>query len=227
MERGAIAFLYRPRVQTEVTRALEDVQAFYVILLPEGREVARRIRVGRKRLPDGRRRERFWAHVERIGARPADVLRDVAATEYWTKTRGLRHQPGPRLAATGAYAIARHEGHAHLAYALPPAGRPSEVRDELRIAPQASLVVVAFRESVEGAPAGRGEARRFVPLGPEHLDVAGAELVLIAAGDPVAAELGAALDPAAESATAAALREHVRAAGGGPASAPLLDGVWR
>ena len=108
LEQGSIAFVYRPRVQKVLARAIEDVQAFYVILVPEGAQVARRLRVGRKRLPDGQRRERFWAYVERTGALPGDVVDDLAATEYWTKTRGLRHQPGPRMAGEGTYALARH-----------------------------------------------------------------------------------------------------------------------
>jgi hypothetical protein len=226
LEHGAIAFMYRPRVQTEVARGIEDVQAFYVVLVPAGGRVSRRVRVGRKRLPDGRRRERFWAYVERVAHSPADLVRDLAAAEYWTKTRGLRHQPGPRLAGEGAYALARHGEHVHLAYATRERGRCAEVRDDLRISKEASYIVAAFAASVEREPRATDEDRRFVPLEPEHLDVAGAEMVLIATRETVAADVGARPDPDAEGEAIAALRHIVREASGRPGSTPLLDGVW-
>jgi hypothetical protein len=225
MELGAIAFMFRPRVQTVVARGIDDVQAFYVVLVPAGGHVARRIRVGRKRLPDRQGRERFWAYVDRVGARPADVVDDIAASEYWTKTRGLRHQPGPRLAAEGAYALARHGAHVHLAYALHAEERRTEVRDELRIAREATYIMAVFARSVApGLPS--DEERRFLPLEPGHLNVPGTEMVLIAAGDTLATNLLQSINPAAEDATTAELSKLVRDASGRPVSAPLLEGLW-
>jgi len=189
LERGAIAFLYRPRVETFVARELDDVQRFFVLLAPRGGRRVRRVRVGRKRLPDPGRRERFWAYVDRVAASVAELVSDLGPDSYWTKTRGLRHQPGPRIAGEGAYALARHRDHVHLAYALV-APRHGEVEDELRIAPRASYIVATFAESVEP---GAGE-RRFVPLEPAHLDVPGAELVLIAAGAAVDPDVASVLD---------------------------------
>lgn len=226
LEQGAIAFLYRPRVQKVLAHGIEDVQAFYVLLLPEEARVVRRLRVGRKRLPDGRRRERFWAYVERTGAAAADVIDDLAAAEYWTKTRGLRHQPGPRLAGEGTYALGRHGAHVHLAYALRRGSHVTEVRDELRIAPEASYIVAAFAESLPGETRGEARDRRFLPLEPEHLDLPGTELVLIGGGDRAPAELGPLRARSAEDATTAELREQVRRASGRPPSAPLLEGLW-
>lgn len=226
LEHGTVAFLYRPRVQKELARGFEDVQAFYVVLVPAGRGVVRRVRVGRKRLPDGQRHERFWAYVDRVGARPAEVVGDLAAAEYWTKTRGLRRQPGPRLAGEGAYALARHGAHVHLAYAISERGRPPEVRDDLRIAQEASYIVAVFAESVDRASSDAGEERRFLPLEPRYLDAAGTELVLIGTGETVGAELGGSLDPGAERETAAELRRMVADASGRPPSAPLLEGIW-
>ncbi len=221
LERGAIAFVYRPRVQTDVARGIEDVQGFYIVLVPDDRHVARRVRVGRKRLPDRQRRERFWAYVETVARNPRAIVRDLAATEYWTKTRGLRHQPGPRLVGDGAYALARHGPHVHLAYALHEP-QTSEVRDELRIAREASYIVAAFARSV-GAPG--EEERRFVALEPDHLDRPGTELVLISAGE-VPSDVRPELDPDREDPVTAALSRMVREASGRPASAPLLEGIW-
>jgi hypothetical protein len=179
VERGAIAFLYRPRVETWAPRDLEDVQRFFVLLAPRvaaGSPLVRRVVVGRKRLPDTRSHERFWAYVDRVGAHVRDVLSDVGPARYWTKTRGLRHQPGVRAVGDGAYALSRHGGHVHLDYRLERTGRPGDVQGELRVVPRARYVVAAFARSVPG-----GEERRFVPLAPEHLDVLGAELVLVGA----------------------------------------------
>ncbi len=204
LEHGAIAFVYRPRVETFVARELDDVQAFFVLLAPRDGERVRRVRVGRKRLPDSGRRERFWAYVDRVGHNAPDLVADLAPDRYWTKTRGLRHQPGARAAGHGAYALACHRDHVHLAYALVAGG--GEVQDELRIAPRASYIVATFASSV--AETSEGE-RRFVPLRPAHLDLPGAELVLIAARTGVDPELAAVLDR--QAATAASLLDDLDA----------------
>jgi hypothetical protein len=179
VERGAIAFLYRPRVETWAARDLDDVQRFFVLLAPRGARgpLVRRVVVGRKRLPDTASHERFWAYVDRVGAHVRDVLSDVGAARYWTKTRGLRHQPGARAIGDGRYALSRHGTHVHLEYRLDRTARRGEVRGELRVVPRARYVVAVFSRSVPGE-----EERRFVPLEPEHLDLLGAELVLVGAG---------------------------------------------
>ena len=225
LERGVVAFLYRPRVETFAARSLDDVQGFFVVLAPERGQRARRVRVGRKRLPDTGRHERFWAYVERVGTSASEVIADVGPALYWTKTRGLRHQPGPRLAGHGVYAIARHADHVHLAYALAQPGRRGEVQEELRIAPQASYVVAVFARSTSAAHA--PEARRFVALDPAHLDEPGTEMVLIGSGEAVEDEVGAALDAQSEEAQGAELLDDLRRALEHAPPAPLLQGVWR
>ena len=114
----------------------------------------------------------------------------------------------------------------HLAYALHRDSRRTEVRDELRIAPEAGYIVAVFAASVGGAARRTGEERRFLILQPEHLDVPGTELVLIGGGDRSVSELGPLLEASGEDATAAALRDQVRRASGRPPSAPLLEGIW-
>jgi hypothetical protein len=183
LERGAIAFLYRPRVETWAARDLDDVQRFFVLLAPRdgerGGPLVRRVVVGRKRLPDPASHERFWAYVDRVGARVPEVLSDLGAVRYWTKTRGLRHQPGVRAAAAGTYAVSRHGAHVHLEYRLERTGRPA-MQGDLRLGPHARYIVAVFARSIPG-----DEERRFVPLEPEHLEIPGAELVLVGAGDDV------------------------------------------
>ena len=225
LERGVVAFLYRPRVETFAARSLDDVQQFFVVLVPDGESRARRIRVGRKRLPDTDRHERFWAYVDRVGTSVGEVLADVGPDVYWTKTRGLRHQPGPRLAGEGVYAVAGHGDHVHLAYALARPDQPGEVQEELRIAPHASYVVAVFARSTSVGDAPDG--RRYVALEPAHLDAPGTELVLVGSGGTVDAEVGHELEAETEEKERAELLDELRRALDRAAPAPLLHGVWR
>jgi hypothetical protein len=119
-----------------------------------------------------------------------------------------------------------HGPHVHLAYALRERGRPAEVREDLRIAEEASYIVVVFAASVERAGRGEDEERRFLPLKPGDLDLPATEIVLIGAGESAGADAGEALDASAEGATTNELRTLVRDASGRPATAPLLDGIW-
>jgi hypothetical protein len=218
LEHGAIAFLYRPRVETPVARGIEDVQRFFLVLAPDGGRRLRRVCVGRKRLPDAGRHERFWGYVDRVAGSAAELVADIGPGRYWTRTRGLRHQPGPRLAGQGAYAVARHGDHVHLGYVLGRPGRGGEVQDELRIAPEASYVVAVLAREGE---------RRFVPLEPAALDEPGTELVLIGTGEDVAAQLGVRLDPEREAGEIESLLDAVRGGGERPWAGPLFDGLWR
>ncbi|TMA39611.1 MAG: hypothetical protein E6J82_16310, partial [Deltaproteobacteria bacterium] len=75
LERGDLHFLYTPRVRPEGGLPFQiesaplrprEVQRLYVVLRPEGRRLYRRLLVGRKRMPDSSRRQRFWAEIERV-----------------------------------------------------------------------------------------------------------------------------------------------------------------
>ena len=117
LERGDLHFLYTPRVRPETALPFRiesmplrprDVQRLYVVLRPEGRRLYRRLLVGRKRMPDSARRQRFWAEIERVEWSAAAVLGDLRRFEYETKTRGRRVQPAARAAGEGVYAMFRH-----------------------------------------------------------------------------------------------------------------------
>jgi len=56
LERGDVFFFYRPRVEREEADDLEDVQRFFLVLRPDGRQRFRELVVGRKRLPDPEQR---------------------------------------------------------------------------------------------------------------------------------------------------------------------------
>lgn len=240
LERGDVFFAYRPRVEQEHPRSIDDLQRFFLILRPDGEERWRRIVVGRKRMPDPARHERLWAYVDRVERCATGVERDFRGEDYETKTRGARHLPAARPAGEGRYAIAHHGRHAHLAYALELPEELGAPQRALHIERQASIIV-AVANPERRAPVGLLEertpelpeewrrhfrGRRFAPLVPEMLDAEGCELVLIGAAEDAEAELGIHLDAERESehdaqtfrALGMSRREH-------PA-APLLDGAW-
>ncbi|MEJ7729273.1 MAG: hypothetical protein WKG00_08660 [Polyangiaceae bacterium] len=122
LERGKVTFVVRPRVRGGEVRptrpagdeALADVQRFLLLLEPEGGGRARRVAVGRKRLPRKAAGERFWASVGRTAPCMEDLWEDLGPSSYPTKTRGLRHQRAAHAVATGSYRIVEHGSHAHL-----------------------------------------------------------------------------------------------------------------
>ena len=216
LERGELYFLYMPRVRPgdALPLALDDglirlrnVQRLYVVLRPERRVAYRRLLVGRKRMPDPQRRQRFWVEIERVERSAAAILRDLHRFEYDTKTRGRRVQPAARTAGEGVYALLRHESHVHLTYRLTDPESPGQVQRVLGILPRASYIAAAFNPE---APPQLGRRppdvstppsvlrqkfgdKRFAPIDPDLLDVEGLELVLI--GTPGAAEEETGIEP--------------------------------
>jgi hypothetical protein len=219
VERGDVFFFYRPRVEQHAPRGEDDVQRLLVVLAPDGRRVLRLVTIGRKHLPtvSAKRRERNWGFVMKVAGAPEDLELELRGHRYLTKTRGEREQPSARPAGEGRYAIARHGGHTHLAYALARPGEPGEVQRELGIEASASFVVAvknpwwptparanaglapeaeaAYPDDVQAAFRGR----RWAPLDPAHLDREGAEVVLVGTGEDPDEELGIELDPAERS----------------------------
>ena len=110
MEHGEIDILYRPRVEHQEVDSLRDVQRLLLVLCPEGRTKSRVIAIGRKRI-----RDRFWGFVDLVDD-PQYVDLTLGAQTYLTKTRGARHLPAARLAASGTYSISQHDDHTHLRF---------------------------------------------------------------------------------------------------------------
>jgi hypothetical protein len=203
VERGAIDILYRPRVEHEEVESLRDVQRLLLLLAPDGRDQTRLIALGRKQL-----RERFWGFVDIVDD-PQYVELTLGAHTYLTKTRGARHLPAARTAASGSYAITRHDGHTHLAFATTPQpDREVDVASEgnfivsvanpdpaawglLEVPPlQDELfpeyeVHVTIPTPFPAAIQERFRGRRYIDLEPELLDFPGAELIFIDAKEPV------------------------------------------
>lgn len=99
--------------------------------------------------------ERTWGFVQKVGRQPEDIEDVLDRLTYSTQTRGERHLAPPRPAGEGVYAIARHENHTHLAFALELPERPGKVQQELNIPPEGSYIITMKNPDVE-APPGAG-----------------------------------------------------------------------
>ena len=167
LERGAVSFLAVPRPGR--SRGPGDVESLFVVLAPAGHRPLRRIAVRRRRLPDAARGQRFFAHVDRIARAAARLTEDVRGE--WGG--------GARVLAVGHYALARHRGHVHLAYALARSCARSERASAVGVTAGASFVLCVFRRSL---PPTRRPATGtpLAPATPERLDVLGAEVALVA-----------------------------------------------
>jgi len=197
MEQGLIDILYRPRVEHEEVDSLRDVQRLLLVLAPDGRAESRVIAIGRKRI-----RERFWGFVDLVDD-PQYVDLTLGAHTYLTKTRGARHLPAARVAASGTYSISRHDDHTHLRFTTTPnPDREIDVESEgdfivsvanpdptawgmLEMPPlQDELfpeyeVHVTIPTPFPAAIQERFRGRRYIDLEPELLDFPGAELIFI------------------------------------------------
>src|SRR5438270_10378944 len=213
LELGNVYFFYRPRIEEDLVEGLEDVQRFYIVLHPRGRDLFRVLVVGRKRLPDvGARKEREWAFVERVTPDANDVKHALGGVTYETRTHGRRVQPAARPCGAGVYTIVRRDDQTHLAYVLELPQRPGRVQEELNIESEASYIV-SVRNPDAPAPPGSGPTgtnrrptfpehlrkqfggRRLIPVDPpDFLDYEGAEVLLIGATSDPENELGSDFD---------------------------------
>jgi hypothetical protein len=256
LEDGDIYFLYRPRVDHPDVASPADVQRLLVVLRPWRGHLLRLLIIGRKRLPEIRAHDRFWGFVDQVAGGPDDLRDALDGRAYQTKTRGRRFQPPARPVAEGAYALARHGDHTHLAYRLeppagrgaPPAGGPvraGAAQQELNIEPEASYIISVKNPRVP-APAGAGRprpaapvnlpgklqdrfrGRRFIPVDPpDFLDQPGVEFILIAATPDAAEELGLDLDAYVERASHDTMLHDLRLDRRDRPVEPLLTGEWR
>ena len=202
LERGDVFFLYRPKVDTEEVRGLDDVQGLYLVLEPEGDGPFRRVEVGRKALPPpgwaGRRHG--WAFVAEVAARGQELGDDLGREEYETKTRGRRVQPEDRPLAEGRYALVRDGDDVLLEYALDAPTQPGPPQEATGVLAERAFIV-RVKDPTNQSPrqrtptSGRTEplpaelqerfgGRRFVALDPPaFLDHEGVELLLMPAGE--------------------------------------------
>ncbi|MER5332776.1 hypothetical protein [Micromonospora sp. NPDC002717] len=243
LEDGDIYFLYRPRVEEEHVDSLEEVQRLLVVMHPWRGRHLRLLVVGRKRLPGIDQHDRFWAFVDEVVDRPEQLHEALQARAYRTKTRGGREQPPARPVAEGAYVIARHDDHTHLAYELELPLRLGAPQHELSIEPEASYIITVKNPQAPSPPRvglrgdqkvklpaqlqGKFHGRRFAPLDPpDFLDHPGTELVLVGAAHDASEELRIDLDSEVERAARSTIFGDLRIGRRDRPVEPLFAGEW-
>jgi len=210
LEEGDI-FFYRPRIEEEHPEGLGDVQRFGLVLRPRGGQRVRLLVVGRKKLPQVERHERFWGFVDMVTDSAAKVEEVLRGGTYATRTRGERAEPAARPAGEGIYLVSLEDGQMHLSYELELPERRGEVQQALQIAPKASYAL-SIKNPEKGSPANAGlrgadeadysdrlqeefRGRRFAREDLRLLDFEGAEFILVGArSDPEAAYYGVDLE---------------------------------
>jgi len=245
LEGGDIYFAYRPKVEAQVARGFEDVARLYMILSPRVKRSYRLIIIGEKHLPavSGGGDRKSWGFVEKVASRPEEVEDELDPEVYETKTRGERQLPTARPAGEGIYAIVRHSGHTHLAYALELPVEPGEVQQALNIVKEGSYIIVVKNPEAPSPPGvgldelrrarfpeelqKRFAGRRFIPVDPpDFLDYEGVEILLVGTRQDVFAELGLQLNPEHETEATAEIFNDLKMERSLHPLTPLFKGKW-
>jgi len=244
LERGEIFFLYRPAVEEEEVKGLQDVQRFFLLLHPEDSLMHRLIIIGKKKLPEADKSgERYWGFVDAILRTDQQFKEQFGAESYETQTRGDRLLPSMRPAGAGEYQLVRHGDHTHLVYELALPERRSEVQQELNIV-RAATYIISVKNPTASAPRGVGlendqkpelpkklqehfKGRRFIDAEPvELLDHVGIEILLISTDESVQ-ELGLDLDAEATEKDAEQVFKALRMQPSPVKEKPLVSGKWQ
>lgn len=146
-------FFYRPKIDTEEVKDIEDVQRFYMVTCNDinknknKNKNYRLFMLGSKKMPDiieGKLgwEERNWA-LNILTTSNADEIHNelLLPAEYITKTRGKRRIAAAQPAGEGKYSIIRHDGHTELAYILEIPENLSPTQTEFEIKKEASYII--------------------------------------------------------------------------------------
>ena len=146
IEHGDIFFFYRPKIDTEEVKDIEDVQRFYMVTSPDNSDLYRVFLVGQKQLPEiteGRSdsEERNWALNIATSSDPDEIRKEFLPVEYETETKGTRRIGTAVPVGEGKYSIVQHEGHSELAYILELPEVPGPTQREFQIKKEASYII--------------------------------------------------------------------------------------
>jgi hypothetical protein len=245
LEGGDIFFAYRPKLDKQVAKSIDDVQRLYMILHPRGKQSYRLMILGEKRLPsvDGGGDRKTWGFVAKVAQNPEEVEDELDPERYETKTRGVRQVPAARPAGEGIYAIASHERHTHLTYVLELPKEPGEVQRALNMVQEGNYVIAVKNPEAPSAPGTgldetrraafpeklreRFAGRRFIPAEPpDFLDYEWAEIILVGARKDISAELGIELVPERETEATAEIFNDLKMERSLHPLTPLFEGKW-
>jgi len=200
IEKGDIYFFYRPKVNKEKIASIDDMQRFYLVLVPDGEEIGRLFIVGKKRLPEivkgeSRSKTRQWMMNE-LTDKPEKIGEEFKPVRYKTKTRGRQVQGESIPIGEGRYALFEREGSTRLGYRLNRPSKPGKAQNELGILQEASFVISVRNPEVKVRGFPESEPRypkklqkkftdkRWIDVDdPKLLNYESAQMVLIGAHD--------------------------------------------
>lgn len=214
LEKGNIAFFYRPKKGVQHPKGADDLERAYFMLLPDDQRTHknRLLNVAHGAFPQivpgvSLPEERDWAFVEDASRDPKEVLEALEKNIPAPPTpTGERARPWARIAGEGRYVIARHQDHTHLAYRLAEPEKAGQVQKELQIKPEASYIISVKEPTapseirLDKTPDYPQELRRkfdglgWVPAEPtSFLDYAYTQILLVGAETNIQKELGISL----------------------------------
>jgi Protein of unknown function (DUF2795) len=248
LEHGDIFFFYRPKIDAQEVKGIENVQRFYMVTSPEKSKLHRVFLIGQKQLPEitegkSSSEERNWALNILTSSSVGEIRREFLPAEYQTETKGTRRIGAAVPVGEGKYSIIEHEGHSELAYILELPELPGPTQREFQIKKEASYIVSvknpdiqvpgysAFLDRKPDYPKSLKEKfgnRRWVNVDdPRLLDYENAQLLLIGARKKdVEEELGIDIDDEKESANTAELFKDLKIRKEQTPLKPLFEGKF-
>jgi hypothetical protein len=194
LQKGAIYFLYRPKIDKEKINSLNDVQRIYLILKPTNYSKFIQIIAAKKQLPDTIKTTHF-AFVNLVTASEKIINQKLGKEDYHTRTRGERHQSKVRILGEGKYLIVLHKGHTHLAYQLLKPKTPKTPQRNVKINKAGEFVISVKNPLIKAKKTGlqlekkavypkklqdKFDSRRFISLNPpDFIKYEGTEILLI------------------------------------------------
>ena len=248
LEHGDIFFFYRPKVDTEVVKNIDNVQRFYMVTSPDNSNVNRIFLLGQKQLPEitearSSSEERNWALNIATSSDPEEIRKEFLPAEYETQTRGTRRVGAAVPVGEGKYSIVEHEGHTELAYILEIPEVPGSSQREFQIKKEGSYIISvknpdiqvpgysAFLERKPSYPSSLKQKfgdRRWINVDdPDLLNYENTQLLLIGARrKDVEEELGINIDEEKEFAKTAELFNDLKIRKEQVPLKPLLKGKF-
>lgn len=172
LEQGDIYFFYRPKKDAEKVKGFEDVQHFFIITVPEGRQIYRLLVIGERSLPvirkkgEGVASERYWARV-------VNIITDLNELTKELFSNKLSKDDIARPVGEGKYIIVKHQNHAELAYILEMPKEPGEAQRELGVEKEASYIISVInpkKPTASAVGAGGGyPTTEELPMYPEEV----------------------------------------------------------
>ncbi|KAI0879946.1 uncharacterized protein GGS22DRAFT_198476 [Annulohypoxylon maeteangense] len=205
LEKGIVYFFIRGRVGIDVPSSVYDIRRSYIVLRPLSKDAkpgkgtiddagnSRLIAIPKKVLPSSGK-DRWIAFVEKAHA-SFQTLKDkfISASDYATKTAGVRHTPAATPIAEGIYAITSTGRESHLVYMITLPVDLGEVQKKIGLKDKGSFIVSTRNpqyEAPKGAALPQGpdypkeiqdefRALRWFATQPKHLDFVNTQFLLI------------------------------------------------